>query len=249
MLFSRRVNRAIISQALQEDKTERHNFKEILLKLVTEIESFLGQVAILINISFWWCTFLPQPLEIFCLILNQKIFEAGSCLTSQDSSQLLQKARKVLETVFSTPLPLHLIDILETTTEEVCIHSPNKLKSWSSIDITLFFRCFMTQTLHCGLLARRWNVTNLFLNMLVKTKNPKSLSSSKKAAPVLHWERAKWVPKRRNKSCCICFEEIRNYRYCAEHCYLLVCKAWLRFARIYACFIMFLFSSEECRRG
>jgi len=96
LIYNDRIKLSLILNALQEDKTERHNFKEILLKLVTEIESFLGQ----------------------------KIFEAGSCLTSQDSSQLLQKARKVLETVFSTPLPLHLIDILETTTEEM-FHDAN----------------------------------------------------------------------------------------------------------------------------
>ena len=59
------------------------------------------------------------------LIPNQNLFDAGSCLTSQDSSQLLQKTKRTLETVFSTPLPLHLIEILETPSTEVCLFSSN----------------------------------------------------------------------------------------------------------------------------
>jgi len=95
LIYNDRIKLSHILTAVLKEKDDYQNLKETLLKLEMELESFLGQ----------------------------KLFEAGALLTSQDSSQLLQKTKKTLETIFSIPLPLHFIDILETPSTEVGIHT------------------------------------------------------------------------------------------------------------------------------
>merc|ERR1712071_677151 len=97
IIYNDRIKLSHLLVALKEEKNEQQKLEEILLKLEMEAESFLGQ----------------------------NLFETGSCLTSQDSSELLQKAKKTLEIVFSVPLPLHLINVLDT-------QSPDMLKDESS---------------------------------------------------------------------------------------------------------------------
>ena len=106
------------SSALKEEKNEQQKLEEILLKLEMEAESFLGQVIKFIIVLIC-ATYTCALIDMFCTISNQNLFETGSCLTSQDSSELLQKAKKTLEIVFSVPLPLHLINVLDTQSPDV----------------------------------------------------------------------------------------------------------------------------------